>query len=316
MNKKVAIYGAGAFGKTFFEALEGKVDFFIDDYYESKTYLDKAVVQLNELDKECLIYISVLQHSKKIEAYLQENNFTNVYNFTKSIQTIPNILHEIAKTDYLWLTQEREKMLNIEKLQEVSKLLCDEKSKLLLERIIKLRQTLDCKYYIEPEGVEYFCDDVPILDNLETIHFVDCGAYTGDSVAELMKQNKSVASSVSFEPDVKNLKALQKQLEILKKEHPQTNFFIYPSGVYSHNATLRFSNSGVDSSAHFDETSDVSVNVLALDETLQYSDVNFIKMDIEGAEKAALEGAKKIKNQILPSVCITNHKIYGNCHSS
>jgi len=301
---KVAIYGVGIFGEIFFKALGGEIDFFIDDYSDDKTYLNKAINALSSIPKDTKIYISPLQYSNQIENKLKSNGFTNIINFTNSIKTIPNILKFIAKTNYLWLVEDNSKMLNRDKLKEVTQLLGDEKSKNILSKMINLRETLNVQYYIDPSGTEYFPSDVPILQNLDKIDFVDCGAYTGDTIKELMNQTSKVNSTISFEPDTKNQKSLNIELALQKDSYPETDFIIYPSGVYSENSILQFSNNGVDSSASFDKNSDIFVPVVSIDNILINKNINFIKMDIEGAEAEALIGAKKTIQKYKPNLAI------------
>lgn len=301
---KIAIYGAGAFGKIFFQSLEGKVDCFIDDFRSLELLFSVPILKLSQVSKDTLIYISILQHSKKIEKELQESGFSNIVNFTNSILQIPNVLEEIAKTDYLWLRTDKAKMIDDEKLEEFYNLLYDERSKTILNQIINLRKTFDVQYYTKPSDIEYFPSDVPILENIKTLHFIDCGGYTGDSIEELMKHHKNVATSLSFEPDNKNIKQLGEQLEILNNQFPNTQFFLYPAGVYSSNTILRFSNNGIDSSATIVESSDITIPVVSLDTIVLNSSPNYIKMDIEGAEKEALIGATKTIQKHKPNLAI------------
>jgi len=235
---------------------------------------------------------------------LLSNGFTNVINFTNSIKSIPNILQRISETNYLWLVENKNSMINETKLLQTMALLKDNKSKDILNQIINLRKTLDAKYYINPEGTEYFPDDIPILDNLKMINFIDCGGYTGDTIKELMKQRKLINYTISFEPDAKNLEKLNDELALQKETSPNTNFLIYPAGVYSCNDVLKFSNNGIDSSARFTETSNIQVPVVSLDNVILNSSPNFIKMDIEGAEKEALIGAKKTIQKYKPNLAI------------
>jgi len=302
--KKTAIYGVGAFGKIFYKLLSDNVSFFIDDFSKENDYLNIPIKKLHNISKDTKVYISVMQHSKQIETSLKANGFTDIVTFTDSIKLIPNILNEISKSNYLWLVDDKTSMVNIEKLKTVENLLKDEKSKYLLSQIIKLRQTLDTKYYIDPEGVEYFPKDVPILDNLQTINFIDCGAYTGDTIEDLMKYADNVNMTVSFEPDKNNLCKLNHTLSTLSKNHLKTNFLVYPAGVYSKNKILKFSNSGVASAATFSDESDIEVPVVSLDDTLFASNPNFIKMDIEGAEYKALIGAKNTIQKYKPNLAI------------
>jgi len=299
----VAIYGAGKFGKYFYECLE-EVDFFIDDFTDIKVYHSKPVYKLEEVSKQCIIYISILQHSQSIEKKLLFDGYDNVINFTHSISKMPTFLQRVAKDNYLWIVEDTEKMLDRKKLQAVEKLLNDTKSKQLLQQIIKLRATLDIKYYIHPEGIEYFPADVPILENLDTLRFIDCGAYIGDTIVELTQQTQNIEYTLSFEPDNTNLAKLQKEIDIQKQKYPSTSFFIYPAGVYSSNKILNFSNNGVDSSASLDASSNIQVPVVSIDTVILNSAPNFIKMDIEGAEKEALIGATKTIQKYKPNLAI------------
>jgi len=297
---KIAIYGTGAFGKIFFKALNEQIDYFIDDFSQDSEYKSIPICNISDIPKETKIYISPLQYSQKIEKKLTNLGFTNFLNFTSSVKVLPNILELVSQTNYLWLVNDKAKMLDINKIQKVKKFLKDQKSKDILSDIINLRTTLDTKYYIKPEGTEYFPEDIPVLENLDSVNFIDCGAYTGDTIEELVKQNFPIGYTLSFEPDDKNFTVLQNTLESLNLK----NSFIFPAGVYSKNTILSFSNNGIDSSASLDDTSSLQVNVVALDTIIYNSSPNFIKMDIEGAEKEALLGAKQTIQRYKPNLAI------------
>jgi len=295
---KTAIYGVGVFGRIFQKYLNN-VDFFIDDYTSEKFIKNKPVISLEKIPKDTKIYISPLQYSFKIEQDLKKKGFINIVNFTNSIKTIPNILEEISKTNYLWLTPSC-KNIDVESIKKVSKLLVDTKSKDILKGIVNLRKTFDTKYYIDPSDTEYFPSDVPILDNLRQVNFIDCGAYIGDTIEELVNQNIDIGYTISFEPDSKNLVSLEHTLNKLNLN----NNIVYPAGVYNKNTILKFANNGIDSSASFDEKSSIQVPVVSLDTVILNSNPNFIKMDIEGAEKEALLGAKNTIQKYKPNLAI------------
>ena len=295
---KVAVYGAGIFGQIFSNCLN-KIDFFIDDYSKEDYIQNIQVVKLKYVSKDTKIYISPLQYSSQIEQNLKDNGFSNIVNFTNSIKTIPNILEEIAKTNYLWLTP-TSKNIDKKAIAKVTDLLVDEKSKYILKSIVNLRQTNDIKYYVNPSDIEYFPSDIPILKNLKEVNFVDCGAYIGDTIEELLKQNLNIGYTISFEPDNKNLIALNTTLSSLNLN----SSIVYPAGVYSKNTILNFTNNGIDSSAAISEDSSIKIPVVSLDTILLNSNPNFIKMDIEGAEKEAIIGAKNIIQKYKPNLAI------------
>ncbi len=298
MSNKIAIYGVGIFGQIFRRCLD-KIDFFIDDYSQENHIQNIPVVKLEQIPKDSTIYISPLQYSSKIEQNLKNNGFNHIINFTNSIKTIPNVLVEIAKMNYLWLTPTTK---NIDKnaVDKVNDLLVDEKSKDILKNIINLRETNDTKYYIDPLDTEYFPSDIPMLKNLKQVNFIDCGAYVGDTIEELVNQKAKIGYTISFEPDSKNLIALDKTLNRLNL----TNSIVYPAGVYSQNTILNFVNNGIDSSASIGDNSSIQIPVVTLDTVLLNSNPTFIKMDIEGAEKEALKGAKQIIQKYKPNMAI------------
>lgn len=302
--KEIAIYGIGAFGKLFYEALDKKIDFFIDDFSDLKEYDGKPILKTKDIKKSTKIYISILQSSKHIEENLIKEEFNNVLSFSNSILQMPEILKMVSKKNYLWLVDERERMLDNKKLNEMKSLLKDQKSIKLLEEIIKLRQTLSVENYIVPYDKEYFPKDIPFFNNLDSINFIDCGSYTGDTIRDLTHLNKNINYVVAFEPDPKNLEKLNQELDNLKKNNKDTKFIISPSGVFSSTKLLSFSCGEISSSSHIVDNAENLISVVSLDATIKNMEPNYIKMDIEGAEKEAILGAKETIKKYKPNLAI------------
>jgi len=306
MNKYIGIYGAGAYGKTFLKALKKEnrcVDFFIDDFSVASECHGIPIYKLDSVPKETTIYISVLQSSAKILAQLNSQNFDNVFSFQESLIALKSAVQEMAKLNHLWLVEDKHKMLS-PKIEAVKKLLKDDSSRYILEKIKHFRLTLNPKDYPFPYGTEYFPADVPILDNIKNLRFIDCGAYTGDTIEVLMQQNKTVDFSISFEPDTNNLLKLNQELDKQKRHFPDTNFFAYPAGVHSNNDILSFNSSHIGSSSTIDDNVENKISVVSLDQTIFATSPNYIKMDIEGAEKQAILGAKKTIQKYKPNLAI------------
>lgn len=302
MNK--AIFGAGAFGSIFFDALDRKINFFIDENYINETYKEIPVKKLAQISKDTKIYISVLQSSKQIKEKLEKKGYKNIYSFSDSIKEFPKILKILAKKNYLWLIENKTEFIDYRSIAKFRKLLKDEKSKLLLDKIVKFRETLDPKYYIEPYDDEYFPSDVPIFNNLENINFIDCGAYTGDSVKKLLSTVKKVDIVISFEPDINNLDSLNSEIKIQKNKYPDTKFIIFPSGVFSANKILCFSNEESSSSSCISNKTENFISVVSIDKTIKNMNPNYIKMDIEGVEYEAILGAKETIKKYKPNLAI------------
>lgn len=301
---KIAIYGVGAFGKIFYEALKDdyEIDFFIDEFTSIKEIYGKKVYKPQNAPK-IKVFISVLQFSKQIEEKLKALKFLDIVSFQESILQNPEIFSITANRNYLWLTNDKAKMIN-KKLDDVKQLLNDKKSKDILENFINFRKTLNPKYYVKPKDKEYFPSDIKLFESDKNLNIVDCGAYIGDNLSDFVEHFKNVENIVSFEPDTNNIERLIENISILKNRYKNINFLLYPAGVYSQNTILKFSNNSASSSSCLDDSSSFEVSVVSLDKTLIGMKVDYIKMDVEGAEKEALWGAKNLINKYKPSLAI------------
>ncbi len=121
--------------------------------------------------------------------------------------------------------------------------------------------------------------------------YLDLGAYRGDTVEEFLRYCAGKYSGITaLEPDRRTFKKLEAYLENIG------NSTAYQFAVYRENKTLIFSNKAGRQSTISDkgvETQAVCVDSLYADKTVTY-----IKMDVEGAEKEAIQGAEiTLKNQ-------------------
>lgn len=125
---------------------------------------------------------------------------------------------------------------------------------------------------------------------------VDCGAYAGEFTLYAAIAVGNTGKVIAFEPDSQNYERLVNNIKL----NNLTNVIAVPKGVWSQNTVLGFNNShsGV-SSFLFDGKAESTINVpvVRLDDELSENGirkVDFIKMDIEGAEIEAIKGAKRV----------------------
>ncbi|WP_024851377.1 FkbM family methyltransferase [Hydrogenovibrio kuenenii] len=326
---QIAIYGAGLYGRLFKAALEinkdkaVKPDFFIDQFSmaESIEGLPVKRIEAVENKSETCVYISVALNEEKnemgesfgtkIRQQLVSSGFKEVYDFSDALLQIPDVLSHFPEQRLLWMHDDVSRMVNEAEIKKLEGVLSDETSRDLLKRIVAFRKSFDAKDYIRPDGQEeYFPEDVPVLDALDSLRFVDAGAYIGDTVASastvFRQTGKPIDYIASFEPDLENIERLSDEIERQKELSPEAKYFVYTSGVWSENSILTFSNEGNSSSSITTEStqSDISIAVNSLDSVLFGAAPNYIKMDIEGAEENAILGAKKMIQTYRPALAI------------
>jgi FkbM family methyltransferase len=191
---------------------------------------------------------------------------------------------------------------NAERVNAAADMLADEKSKKIYLGMVKFRQTCDKKdypFYLLKEA-QYFMKELkPCKD--ET--FIDCGAYTGDTIYSFLRHCREYKRIIAFEPDSRVFEKLKAKYE----NNPRIT--LINAGVYDKDGEILFSGTG-DGRSHIitdnvENDSSRGVQVKTID-GLGLEKVSFIKMDVEGAELNALKGAEKtiLRDKPKLAVCI------------
>lgn len=133
--------------------------------------------------------------------------------------------------------------------------------------------------------------------------FVDCGAYDGDTVQQFLKQNGPVFRQlVALEPDPGNFARLRRVFNTLPPEVAE-HIQIHQKAASIASGKLRFCALGTDGSAFGD--GGIEVACVRLDDILDEScPPTFIKLDIEGAELDAIEGARSSIARHRPALAV------------
>lgn len=183
---------------------------------------------------------------------------------------------------------------NEEKFERAYSLLADEESKRVYKDILNFKVSGKIKYLLSS-----FCDKSKVYSDIlnlnENEEIIDLGAYDGDTIREFTAATGGKYKHITaIEPDKKSYKKLLKNTDGMK------NISTLNMGVWNKRDTLIFdAEAGRNSKL---SAEGVSVEVTDID-SLNIAPT-FIKMDIEGSEMKALEGAEKTIKKYLPKLYI------------
>lgn len=298
------LYGAGKYAEIIYNAAR-KYDLHISDIVvtsldNNPTAFMGCEVQtvsraLQKYDK-CNVLIafqaSSLQVLVSTEKYLLESGCVSQVYFYDGVHS--NYYNELnLKYDFVERNQKT--------LEELYDTLYDDHSRDVMTAYFNQRISGDIRYLRDIyTDDQYFPDFIELRDDEV---FVDCGAYDGDTIETFISHmgDRRIAKIYAFEPDELNFSKLTaRNFE---------NMTAVQKGAYHEKTTLRFTGRG-DTGSAFADFGDCEVEVDMIDNVLQGERATYIKMDIEGAELAAIEGAKNTIMTCKPrlAVCVYHKK--------
>lgn len=186
----------------------------------------------------------------------------------------------------------------------ISHVLSDDISRSVFERVLHYRINRNLNYLegiTLPRNTQYFPED---LGGFKLFHdqeiFVDAGAFTGDTMTAFKRAvSGKYAAIYAFEPDPVNFQ----QMSYVWSNQPRVTCF--PAGVGAREEVVSFVSDTSSSKISSDGTQQISVVVL--DQILKNIPITYLKMDVEGMELAALDGAKCILQTYKPKLAICTY---------
>ena len=145
---------------------------------------------------------------------------------------------------------------------------------------------------------QYFDPDIMTCSEGEA--FVDGGAFDGQTSLAFRKWAKGKYANIwAFEPEGE---MAVKCRELLKNFQ---NVSIINKGLWKEAGCVSFQSDGVLSTVSEHSDKGNKIPVAALDEVLKDKRVTFIKLDVEGSELEALQGAERIIREQKPKLAIS-----------
>ena len=290
-NKPIVIYGMGNGAEKIiarFKEYNTQVSdiFASDEFVRGHSFLGYKVKKYSEICEKYDDFIVVLAFASRLDSVLD--------NIKKINSEHPVLAPDVPVCGGGLFTLEYVKE-NEEKFDFVYNHLADDESKKVYIDIINYKISGKVEYLFNT-----FADktavyrDILKLGNDEII--VDLGAYDGDTIREFTSYTNGKYKHIyALEPDAKSFKKLKKNTENM------TDIDIFNMGAWSKRDTLIFDTQASRGS----KLSGKGVGVEVTDvDSLISSSVTMIKMDIEGSELKALDGAKNTIAKYSPKLYV------------
>lgn len=289
-NRPIILYGAGTLSTLVMDNLEKygvKVEGFADTFrsgiHKTTGLPIISAQELKERYSDAVVIITSELHGPSIKKTLEELEYTGkIYSFDEllSFYTIPYEEFEPHINGYEWIYEYYNDNISKKNVLDSVK-----------TRILGVPMTSSA-------NPQYFEPDICPLTDCEV--FVDGGCFIGDTAEEFIRQVKGKYKYIyGFEPDENNLKKAIANLS------PYPNVDVSLGGLWHMTNVVRFV-SGEFGNSRFSEEGDAIIRTFGIDDFFadKADYPTFIKMDIEGSERLAIDGAAKTIKQNQPKLAI------------
>lgn len=288
---KKYVLGINKFGKAITKHIE--VDGIIDDFTRVQSSKKKHILKIEDVPKENSIILSVstgspIEVKNKLDELGYENfNYLSFYNYSNLELPSPIFMGDF-KEDFL---------KNKDKYKKTYELLKDEKSKEVFEKVINFKISYDLEFmkdFTNDHENQYF--DKEIIPKIDTINFLDGGAYVGDTLEFILKNYPDYNKIYCVEPSLLHI-------NIAKRENPNLENVEFINCGLGNKTQLR--EDKLDEVQNNCKHDYQTQNINTIDKLIKEK-IDFIKLDIEGDEIKALEGAKNTIKHYHPilAICI------------
>ena len=185
---------------------------------------------------------------------------------------------------------------NKEEYSYVYNLLEDKLSKYIFEKVINFKITFDFNFMVgftNNHKEQYF--DTEIIPKIKNISFLDGGGYIGDTVPQIVENFPDFKKIYIVEPN-------QLHINIAKREFGDIKNIEFINCGLGAQTSIKINEQKEENNCNHNYQA-LSVNTI---DNLIYNQIDFIKLDIEGAEQDAIDGAKNtiIKYHPILAICI------------
>lgn len=290
-GKPIILYGMGNGADMIIEVLEelglSHSDVFASDgFVRGHFFRGKKVLTFSEIKEkysDFIILMTFAVHDK--ETLDKVKKMSEEYELYSP--TVPIAGKGLFTLDYL---KENDALF-----EKAYNLLEDERSKEDFVRVLRFKISGKVSYLFEAHyEKDLLYKEILPLGKEESI--VDLGAYDGDTIREFLSVTGGSYNKITaFEPDEKNFRKLTAKAEGLERLE------LHNLGAWNKKETLFFQKKKGRNSHQAKEGIPVEFDSV---DNIVSGEVTFIKMDIEGAELKALEGAEQTIKKHRPKLYV------------
>jgi FkbM family methyltransferase len=287
------VYGSGNCGRDVLRIL-------IEEGYPVVAFLDERAAQISAFEG----FPCILPESAEARAHAASGLpvLIAVFNFTADTGAIENLLRHVGfltivpyyaldarfpdrLSSRYWMASRCFWESHREDLADGLRLWDDDRSREIYLALVELRLTSNLQLLRSPDCLNQYlpCDLPPPR---EPIRLVDGGAYTGDTLKAFSRFRMEAVAA--FEPDHGNFRHLSDWVS--SAGSPIYEAALFPCGLGSE-TRMRSFHAGGGAACALSAKGDTTVQVVSFDDVLPGFAPNFLKLDVEGAEIDALNGA-------------------------
>ncbi|MEA3512779.1 MAG: FkbM family methyltransferase [Campylobacterota bacterium] len=286
---KKYILGINKLTKSVLKHIE--VDGIIDDFTRVQNSKKRDILKIEDVPKNSIILWTAEGSPLEVKNYLDKNGYTNIsylsfYRYSSFDLKDPSFIVDF----------EEDFKNNIKEYSKTYNLLEDKKSKDIFTKVINFKISFDygfMKGFKNDFEGQYF--DTDIVPNINNIKFLDGGGYVGDTLPNIIKNFPDFEKIYLIEPN--NL-----HINIAKRDFGDVeNIEFIECGLSNKKTQI-----DIKSSQHNCNHNYQANKTDTIDNILDGKSIDFIKLDIEGSEQEALDGAIKTIQKYKPilAICI------------
>ena len=263
------------------------------DFVRNRTFRDMPVRSLQMIEEDYGDDFVVLLAFGTTLSTVAENIRRVAEKHTLYIPEVPLYGKDLFSYEYY--------LENLEKIERVYELFADERSKSIYEDMIAFRLSGVPRYLANAEPMAESYEELLAGESYGCA--LDCGAYKGDST-EMMTRVLRPRCIIAAEPDPKTFQKLSAYAE--KEENSRiipVNCAIGEADgemTFMSSASRGSGKEGLSRSAKTTTVAKRSIDSLVRDES-----VDLIKLDVEGDEREAIEGAMETIERHRPSMAVS-----------